>query len=156
MFVSTMHPLYVHALTGVQSFINGPVMFKTVGRHSFSAIQTGLFPIYFGIQTAVPVILALTYPSNALFGVPAGVAGVLHETGRWTSLLPLSTIFVTGLVNLVVLLPLVNQVMKDRRGQGTALFPHTPYSTPRTGHSDKLQSSETARSGMPRALTLRR
>ena len=130
-------------------------MFKTVSRHSFSAIQTGLFPIYFGIQTAVPVILALTYPSNALFGVPAGVAGVLHETGRWTSLAPLSTIFITGLVNLVVLLPLVNKVMKERRGQGTALLPYaSSHSTLRC--SNNLQSSGMARNGLPRALILRR
>lgn len=97
-------------------------MFKTVSRHSFSAIQTGLFPIYFGLQTAVPVILALTYPSNALFGISAGVAGVLHESGRLTALLPLATMFVTGLVNLVFLLPMVNKVMKERRGQGIYFF----------------------------------
>lgn len=114
------------------SFINGPVMFKTVTRHSFSAIQTGLFPIYFGIQTAVPVILALTYPSNALFGIPQGVSGLLHETGRWTSLVPISTIFATGFVNLVFLLPLVNKVMKERRGQvkrdGKEWFAEGPHS----------------------------
>lgn len=98
-------------------------MFKTVSRHSFSAIQTGLFPIYFGIQTAVPVILALTFPSNALFGIPSGISGVLHETGRWTALAPLATAFITGLVNLVILLPLVTTVMKERRGQGTVDLP---------------------------------
>jgi hypothetical protein len=106
-------------LTTVQSFINGPVMFKAVGRHAFSAIQQGLFPIYFGIQTAVPVVLAFTYPGNTLFGLPSGIHGLLHEYSRWVSLAPIATIFVSGLVNLTIMLPLVNRVMKERRGQGT-------------------------------------
>jgi hypothetical protein len=94
-------------------------MFKAVGRHAFSAIQQGLFPIYFGIQTAVPVVLAFTYPGNTLFGLPSGIHGLLHEYSRWVSLAPIATIFVSGLVNLTIMLPLVNRVMKERRGQGT-------------------------------------
>lgn len=93
-------------------------MFKTVTRQAFSAIQTGLFPIYFGLQTAIPVILALTFPGNTLFGLPSGIQGLLDESHRYASLLPIATMFVTGLVNLVVLYPVVTDVMKERRGQG--------------------------------------
>jgi hypothetical protein len=93
-------------------------MFKTVTRTVFSAVQTNLFPIYFGMQTALPVVLALTFPGSTLLGLPSGVTGLLDGAVRWNSLVPIAATFITGLVNLVVLLPATQQVMKDRRGQG--------------------------------------
>lgn len=96
-------------------------MFKTVTRASFSAIQTGLFPIYFGMQTGLPIILALTFPGNSLLGLPSGLGGLLDPSHRYDSLLPILTMFATGAVNLMVLLPIVTDVMKQRRGQGTLL-----------------------------------
>ncbi|OAQ70157.2 hypothetical protein VFPPC_02671 [Pochonia chlamydosporia 170] len=99
------------------SFINGPVMFKTVERPVFSAVQTKLFPIYFGLQTILPAILALTFPGNTLIGVSSGLSGLLDASSRWHSLAPIATMFVTGLVNLLVLLPATSKTMKDRRGQ---------------------------------------
>ncbi|KHN99600.1 uncharacterized protein MAM_02453 [Metarhizium album ARSEF 1941] len=99
------------------SFINGPVMFKTVERPVFSAVQIKLFPIYFGLQTLLPAVLALTFPGDTLAGVSSGISGLLAPASRWHSLAPIATMFVTGLVNLVVLLPASAQTMKDRRGQ---------------------------------------
>ena len=101
-----------------QSYIAGPVMYKTVDRPSFSAIQARLFPIFFGMQTALPVVLAVTYPGNTLTGLPSGIYGLLDESSRLGSLLPVSAMFISGLINLVMLLPATQQVMKDRRGQG--------------------------------------
>ncbi|OAA38890.1 hypothetical protein NOR_06543 [Metarhizium rileyi] len=92
-------------------------MFKTVERPVFSAIQTKLFPIYFGLQTILPATLALTFPGNALVGVSSGIFGLFEASSRWHSLAPIATMFVTGLVNLVVLLPATVKIMKDRRGQ---------------------------------------
>lgn len=94
-------------------------MFKTVERPVFSAVQRRLFPIYFGLQTILPAILALTFPGNTLVGVSSGISGLLDASSRWHSLVPIATMFATGLINLVVLLPATTKVMKERYGQGT-------------------------------------
>ncbi|TQS33547.1 hypothetical protein Golomagni_06103, partial [Golovinomyces magnicellulatus] len=99
------------------TFINSPVLFKNTERPVFSAIQTKLFPIYFGIQTVAPVILGLTFPGNALFGISSGIHGLLEDSNRWGSLLPVAASFVSGLLNLLVLLPASREVMKQRQGQ---------------------------------------
>jgi hypothetical protein len=109
-------------LTAQQTFINGIVMFRTVDRPSFSAIQQKLFPIYFGLQTVLPGVLALTYPGNTLIGLSNGPAGLVSEFARWHSLLPISIMALTGAVNLLVFLPLTVEVMKQRRGQGASIF----------------------------------
>ena len=93
-------------------------MFKTVERPVFSAVQTHLFPVYFGMQTVIPIVLALTFPGSTLTGVSSGVSGLLDVSSRWDSLAPISAMFVSGLVNLTVLLPMTQEVMKQRRGQG--------------------------------------
>ncbi|TFB05907.1 putative mitochondrial outer membrane protein [Trichoderma ghanense] len=103
--------------TFFHSFINGIVMFRTVSRPSFSAIQSKLFPIYFGMQTAIPALLALTFPGNALLGIKGGIGGLVDAPNKWSSLVPIATMFVSGLVNLVVLLPATIKTMKDRHGQ---------------------------------------
>ncbi|KAK2481784.1 hypothetical protein H9L39_07423 [Fusarium oxysporum f. sp. albedinis] len=103
--------------TFFHTFINGIVMFRTVDRPSFSAIQQKLFPIYFGLQTVLPGVLALTYPGNTLIGLSNGPAGLVSEFARWHSLLPISIMALTGAVNLLVFLPLTVEVMKQRRGQ---------------------------------------
>lgn len=94
-------------------------MFRTVTRPTFSAVQNSLFPIYFGLQTALPLVMAFTFPGYALLSLPSGIQGLLDKSTRCSSLLPIATMFVTGLLNLVVLMPMVNQVIKDRKSQGT-------------------------------------
>ncbi|KAL3964728.1 hypothetical protein ACCO45_001732 [Purpureocillium lilacinum] len=119
------------------SFINGPVMYKSIDRPAFSAAQTNLFPIYFSIQTVIPVILALTFPGNTLTGVPSGVSGLLDNSSRWDSLLPIAAMFVTGLANLAVIGPATTKTMKERRGQvkrdGKEWYAEGP-------HSDEMQA----------------
>ena len=111
-------PAAYHHTTLLQSFVNGIVMFRTVSRPSFSAIQSKLFPIYFGMQTAIPALLALTFPGNALLGIKGGIGGLVDAPNKWSSLVPIATMFVSGLVNLAVLLPATVKTMKDRHGQG--------------------------------------
>ncbi|KAH7354446.1 hypothetical protein B0T11DRAFT_128357 [Plectosphaerella cucumerina] len=93
-------------------------MFRVLERPAFSAAQSALFPIYFSLQTALPIILALTYPgsSNPL-GPASGLAGVLDDANRRDTLLPLALALATGAANLLVLLPLTKQIMADRRAQ---------------------------------------
>ncbi|KAH6897256.1 hypothetical protein B0T10DRAFT_476436 [Thelonectria olida] len=118
--------------TFFHTFINGITMFKAVDRPAFSAIQQKLFPIYFGMQTALPVVLALTFPGNALIGLSSGYQGLLSEFARWHSLVPIATMFVTGLINYAILLPWTTNIMKARRGQvkrdGKEWFAEGPHS----------------------------
>lgn len=95
-------------------------MFRVLERPAFSAAQQALFPIYFSLQTALPVILALTYPgsSNPL-GVSSGLSGLLDESVRYDTLLPIAVAFLTGAANLFVLLPVTTGIMAERRAQGT-------------------------------------
>ncbi|KZZ95923.1 hypothetical protein AAL_04219 [Moelleriella libera RCEF 2490] len=119
-------------LSRSKSFINGPTAFYTIERPQFSALQNKLFPIYFGIQTAIPVVLALTFPGNTLLGVPSGPSGLFTASSRWHTLAPIATIFVTGLLNLVVVLPVTQKIMHERRGQvkrdGKDYFAEGPHS----------------------------
>jgi hypothetical protein len=100
-------------------------MFRTLERPQFSAVQSELFPIYFSLQSAAPVILALTHPGNG--GSLLSLAGVLDPSSRWTVLAPLATMFSTALLNLVVLLPATTGVMAKRRQQGTSRSPLPPF-----------------------------
>jgi hypothetical protein len=104
--------------TFFHSFVNGIVAFRAVDRASFSAIQQKLFPIYFGLQTVLPGVLALTFPGNSLIGLANGPAGLVSEFARWHSLLPISVMGITGAINLLVLLPMTVDIIKKRRGQG--------------------------------------
>lgn len=104
--------------TFFHSFINGVTMFRVLERPSFSTAQQALFPIYFSLQTALPVILALTYPgSKNPLGTQSGLAGILEESKRYCTLLPIVTIFVTGALNLFVLLPATKKIMAERYAQ---------------------------------------
>lgn len=84
-----------------QSYIGGVVAYKVLPRPMFSQLQEKIFPIYFGMQTVLPVVLALTYPGprNPL-SVPSGIQGAFAEVNRWSVLVPLGTMFLTGLANM--------------------------------------------------------
>ncbi len=112
-------PWSIFKLTSEQTFINSPILFKNVERPVFSAVQGKLFPIYFAAQTVLPAILALTFPGSSLQGFSTGISGFLDGTNRWDSFVPITAMFAAGLLNLVVLLPASQNVIKQRQGQGT-------------------------------------
>ncbi|KAI0098968.1 hypothetical protein F4776DRAFT_526752 [Hypoxylon sp. NC0597] len=131
------HVLSYGTLLGTQvfhTFINSVTSFRVLERPQFAILQRELFPVYFGIQTVGPVILALTYPGSrsSLFGIPSSFAGVFHESSRWGVLVPLGTIFATGLLNLAYLLPETNKITALRRQQekkdGKASYDPAPHS----------------------------
>ncbi|KKA28196.1 hypothetical protein TD95_003718 [Thielaviopsis punctulata] len=103
--------------TFFHSFINGIIMFRTLQRPDFATVQSKLFPIYFSMQTFLPLFLALTYPASKLRGLASGFSGVLAVANRWAVLAPLAVMFTTGAANLLVLEPLTTQCMRDRRAQ---------------------------------------
>lgn len=101
--------------------MGGIISFQVLPRPQFSALQTKIFPVYFSIQTTIPVILALTYPgATSAFGSAgaAGIAGVLDPDNRWSVLAPIAAIFLTGLANLAVVGPATTKCMKERKHQG--------------------------------------
>lgn len=88
----------------------GPVAYKALPRPNFSQLQQAIFPPFFAFHTALPVILALTWPgervasaSSVVVRQNSGWRGMLHESNFWTALVPVGVIFLTGLVNLVAL-----------------------------------------------------
>ncbi|KAI0386092.1 hypothetical protein F5Y04DRAFT_243339 [Hypomontagnella monticulosa] len=112
------------------TFVNSTAAFKTLERPQFAVLQRALFPVYFGLQTTAPVVLALTYPGNNL--VPSSLAGVLHESNRWGVLIPLGTMCAAGLLNWAYLLPETNKITALRREQekkdGKASYDKPPHS----------------------------
>ncbi|KAI1195612.1 hypothetical protein F5X97DRAFT_326392 [Nemania serpens] len=118
------HILSYGTLLGTQffhTFINSVTSFKVLDRPHFGVLQRAVFPAYFGIQTAAPVILALTYPGRAgrFLALPQGISGVLHPTNRWGVLVPLTVAFVTGLTNLVYFLPATNKISAQQKQHET-------------------------------------
>jgi len=101
-----------------QSFVGGIVAYKALTRPQFSQLQQRIFPIYFSLQTALPAILALTYPGSTILATRNSLSGVVSEGNRWSVLVPIATVFVTGLVNLVAVGPATTNIMKERKHQG--------------------------------------
>ncbi|KAJ5429845.1 hypothetical protein N7491_006861, partial [Penicillium cf. griseofulvum] len=99
-----------------QSFVGGFVAFRALPRPQFASLQSALFPIYFSLQTALPVVVALTASRG---GQVLGLSGLAAPENRLDTLLPLSTVAVTGLVNMFVLRPLTTRVMHERKHQET-------------------------------------
>ena len=74
-------------------------------------------------------MLALTYPgSKSLLVTASGIQGTLAEANRWSVLMPVATMFATGLANWAYVGPATTKIMKARKHQGTA---YTNYGTPK-------------------------
>lgn len=104
-----------------QSFIAGPVAYTALPRAQFASLQTAIFPIYFSLQTALPVLLALTYPAaKSLTGSSqAGLNGFFAEQNRYSVLAPIATTFAISIANLVYFGPQTNKIMRLRKHQET-------------------------------------
>ncbi|KAF6222767.1 hypothetical protein HO133_000815 [Letharia lupina] len=109
-----------------QSFINGIVSYRALSRPQFSTLQAALTPVYFALQTALPVIMALTYPGvkspSSLGGIttePSSLSGILQERNRWTVLAPIATVFALNAANLLWAGPVTTRIMKERKHQET-------------------------------------
>lgn len=104
------------SLTRSQTCVGTIIQFKNLPILQFSNLQTKTFPWYFGLQTALPAVLAITLPGRP-FGPASGLSGFFDPANRWGTLLPLTTGFVTGLANWVVLLPASKSCIVERRRQ---------------------------------------
>ncbi|KAJ5095664.1 hypothetical protein NUU61_005020 [Penicillium alfredii] len=99
-----------------QSFVGGIIAFRALPRPQFASLQTAIFPIYFSMQTALPVVVGLTASRG---GQALGLSGLTAPENCCSTLLPMATVAVTGLVNLFVLRPLTTNVMRERKHQET-------------------------------------
>lgn len=111
--------------TFFQSFVSGIVAFRTLPRVQFGRLQSATVPVFFSIQTILPLVMALTYPGNKLAQVAgeslranSGISGVLAEENRYTVLLPIALLLVTSAANLFILGPATTKTMKERHHQG--------------------------------------
>lgn len=75
------------------------------------------------MQTALPVLLALTFPgsSTPIGRTASGLGGVMHEKNRWSVLVPLVAMFVPAVLNLLVVGPATTGIMRERKHQGERL-----------------------------------
>lgn len=73
------------------------------------------------MQTALPVVLALTFPGErtAIGRVPSSISGILEPSSRIHVLTPLAIMFLTGLTNMVYVGPKTTQIMRERKHQET-------------------------------------
>ncbi|GES62789.1 hypothetical protein P170DRAFT_439435 [Aspergillus terreus] len=113
------HIVSYGTLLGVQfyqSFVSGIVAFRSLPRPQFAALQRSTFPIYFSLQSALPILVALTASKNAK---PIGVPGLLDAENCCKTLLPLAVTAVAGLINMFVLRPLTVNTMMERSHQET-------------------------------------
>ena len=108
-----------------QTFLAGPLAYKALPKAQFSTLQQAIFPPFFALQTALPVVLALTWPGERVASLGNGEArsqsgwrGIVQGGNGWDLLLPIAVMFGTNLLNLVVLGPATTKVMKERRHQG--------------------------------------
>lgn len=104
-----------------QSYINGIVSYRALPRPQFATLQQALFPVYFSIQTALPVAMALTYPGShsPLRSTPSGLTGFFDPENRFSVLAPITAIFLMNMSNLLVIGPATTQVMRERKHQET-------------------------------------
>lgn len=108
-----------------QSFIGGVVAFKVLPRAQFSTLQKATFPIFFALQSVLGLTLMVTYPGEKLLGVGGqyirenvGWSGLLVDSNRWPVFVPLATIFVTSVLNSLIIGPATTKTMKERHHQG--------------------------------------
>ncbi|AEO59347.1 hypothetical protein MYCTH_2128401 [Thermothelomyces thermophilus ATCC 42464] len=102
--LAPFHLLFYSALLGTelfQTFVNTKVCFVALPRSAFTTLQKRLFPVYFGTQTALVVLSALTFP-------PHGLSSLILRKGNW---IPYAVAFGTALLNLVVYGPRTRRAM---------------------------------------------
>jgi len=102
--------------TFFHTFVGGIVSFRVLARPQFSLLMAKLFPVYFTMQTALPVVLALTYTGEGR--TASGFAGVLDSDNRWSVLVPLTSAFASAVTNLALVGPATTKCMDERKVQG--------------------------------------
>ena len=85
------------------------VCYMCLPRPQFSSLQKRIFPVYFGLQTALVAVTAITYPSGSLVALGQNK---LDAT-------VLSLTLGISVLNLLVFGPRTSQAMVERAHQGS-------------------------------------
>lgn len=109
------------------TFFAGPIAYSCLPRPQFATLQTKIFPVFFSFQSVLPLLLAATFPGSSSTALKSpendtGMRGLLMEHNLWSALLPISLMFATSALNLVLLGPATTRVMRKRKHQGRPLF----------------------------------
>ncbi|KAE9972323.1 hypothetical protein BLS_004074 [Venturia inaequalis] len=120
---STYHILSYGTLLGTsifQSFVGGILSYRALPRPQFATLQSALFPTYFGMQTILPIIMALTYKSTSVTSpsVTHGFKALLNAPSQ-APLYAMTGMAFCGLTNWLILGPLTTSTMKTRKHQET-------------------------------------
>ena len=71
------------------------------------------------MQTALPAILALTYPGQKLLpGESSSLSSFFSDRNRWNVLVPVTTMFLSGLANMAFIRPVTAKCKEERNCQG--------------------------------------
>jgi len=90
----------------VQTFIGGILAFRALPRPMFSQLQQRTFPIYFGLQMALPLAVLLSHPTASYDQLMATEAAV-----------PMLIVFGTSAANWAVVGPATIKIMRERKAQ---------------------------------------
>ncbi|KAF2664050.1 hypothetical protein BT63DRAFT_460351 [Microthyrium microscopicum] len=114
------HLLCYGTLLGSQIFqsISGVIAYQALPRPQFSQLQQKIFPLFFGMQALMPVVLAATYPAASALQ-HSSFAGVWESSNFNTILLPLAVMTACGMVNWGYLGPTTTSIMRRRKAQET-------------------------------------
>ncbi|QDS74046.1 hypothetical protein FKW77_009190 [Venturia effusa] len=118
---STYHILSYGTLLGTsifQSFVGGILSYRALPRPQFATLQTALFPTYFGMQTILPVIMALTYKAPTPTSTTHGLNALLTAPSQGP-LYAITGMALCGLTNWLILGPMTTATMKVRKHQET-------------------------------------
>ncbi|KAI4248525.1 MAG: hypothetical protein L6R40_001087 [Gallowayella cf. fulva] len=147
-----------------QSFIAGPIAFKALPRPQFSTLQSAIFPIYFSLQSALPIVLAFTYPSlksssaTPLLGGKAaaagGITGFMAEENRWSAAVPIAACCAANVVNLVWAGPKTTEIMKVRKHQETRDGKKAYDAPPHSKEMQRLNKNFSRMHGVSASLNL--
>lgn len=115
------------------------IAYRALPRPQFSTLQKATFPVYFSLQTALPIGLLLTYPSGAPRLLPflSSTPVLQSPTDRLNAWL-LGTMFATALVNLVYVGPQTTRVMVERKHQETRDGKMAYDKGPHSGEMERL------------------
>jgi hypothetical protein len=112
--------------TFFQTFMGGPIAYMCLPLAQFSTLQQKIFPPFFALQSALPLVLALTWPGDKLAGA-AGLGAMRQNTGWrglsadnnfWTALVPITLMVGTAVLNLAWFGPATTKVLRERKHQG--------------------------------------
>ncbi|QIW95796.1 hypothetical protein AMS68_001314 [Peltaster fructicola] len=147
--------------TFFQSFIAGPVAFKAIPRSAFAQLQTHVTPVFFAIQSVLPVLMALTWPGNKLASVGStgirhntGILGLLQNENLWEGAVPIVIMLGTALVNLIYFGPATTRTMRERKHQETRDGKKSTDAGPHSAEMQRLNKKFGALHGASAAIDL--